>query len=238
MRFPTLNFQHSNDQFTQPVTGTSGPYFQASHQRKACPWNCRAENILPVCNLLPKDKGGLVHAHQVSSPRFTYLLCHSTSPGQECVKGKRGCRRVALAELFRVEECTSDAASWDVRGECGLFHLPFLANVVREALHFCSTTNESFSALPPTSWGQRSRKRNIHLGQPDQAGTVWPWQWFFDPWIWVKGVILESRLLWCLLDSPSFSAVAQKTATLANVSAGFCWLLWEVEPRPSPLAHP
>lgn len=171
-------------------------------------------------------------------PNLPICYVTSTSPGKECVKGKRGCRRVALAELFRVEECTSDAASWDVRGECGLFHLPFLANVVREALDFCSTTNESFSALPPTSWGQRSRKRDIHLAQPDQAGTVWPWQWFFDPWIRVKGVILESRLLWCLLDSPSFSAVAQKTATLANVSAGFCWLLWEVEPRPSPLAHP
>lgn len=55
------------------------------------------ENTLPVGNLLPKkEKGGLVHACQVSYSKFTTQICHSTPPGKECMQGWRS----ALAELL------------------------------------------------------------------------------------------------------------------------------------------
>lgn len=53
-----------------------------------------------------------------------------------------------------------------------------------------------------------------------------------------KRCVLESLCDAFLIPPHSFSAVAQKTTSWLMFLQGFCWLLWEVEPRPSPLAHP
>lgn len=100
----------------------------------------------------------------IKFPLLNLPICYVTphlSWAGVCEREK-GCRRVVLAESSLCRRMHIRCSILRCRGE--LFHLPFLANVVREALDFCSTTNESFSALPPTL-GQRSRKRDIHLAQ-------------------------------------------------------------------------